>query len=159
MGELARHRVGHLAEDRQHRPLGGLADRGVGGVGGAGEGRRHQNRVDQLTGAAGELLGGAADDLAEDHAGVPPGPHQRSPRERLDELGAPDLVDLLAVEPVQLLHHRPHRHRHVVAGIAVGDGEDVEVVDLFAALLEIGVSRGHDPTEAHDAGIGHLPEI
>ena len=29
-----------------------------------------------------------------------------------------------------------HRERHVRAGVAVGHGEDVEPVDLFAALLE-----------------------
>jgi hypothetical protein len=39
MGELARDRVRHLAEDGQHRSLGRLAHRGVGGVGGAREGR------------------------------------------------------------------------------------------------------------------------
>ena len=98
VGELAGERVGHLAEDGQHRPLGGLAHRVVGGVGGGGEGGGDEHRVDQLAGAAGELLGGAADDLAEDHAGVAARPHQRRPRQRLDQLGAADLVDRLAVE-------------------------------------------------------------
>ena len=139
VGELAGDRVGHLAEDGQHRPLGRLAHRVVGGVGGAGEGGGDEDRVDQLAGAAGQLLGGAADDLAEDHAGVAAGAHQRRPGQRLDQLGAADLVDLEAVEAVELLHHRAHRHRHVVAGVAVGDREDVEVVDLLAALLQGGV--------------------
>ena len=127
----------HLAEDGQHRALGRLADRVVGGIGGAGEGGGDEHRVDQLAGTAGQLLGGAADDLAEDHAGVAAGAHQRRPGQRLDQLGAADLVDLEPVEAVELLHHRPHRHRHVVAGVAVGDREDVEVVDLLAALLEV----------------------
>ena len=157
-GELAGDRVRHLAEDGQHRPLGRLADRVVGGVGGAGEGGGDEHRVDQLAGAAGELLGGAADDLAEDHAGVAAGAHQRRPGQRLDQLGAADLVDLLAVEAVELLHHGAHRHRHVVAGVAVGDREDVEVVDLLAALLEVGVGGRHHPAKAHDAGIGHWPQ-
>ena len=151
MGELAGDRVGHLAEDGQHRALGRVADRLVGGVGGAGEGRGDQHRVDQLAGPAGQLLGGAADDLAEDHAGVAAGAHQRRPGQRLDELGAADLVDRLAVEAVELLHHGPHRHRHVVAGVAVGDREDVEVVDLLAARLEVGVSARDDAAEALDA--------
>ena len=159
VGELAGERVGHLAEDGQHRPLGRLADRVVGGVGGAGEGGGDQHRVDQLAGAAGQLLGGAADDLAEDHAGVAAGAHQRRPGQRLDQLGAADLVDLLAVEAVELLHHRAHRHRHVVAGVAVGDREDVEVVDLLAARLQRGVGRADDPPEAGDRGIGHLAGI
>ena len=156
VGELAGERVGHLAEDGQHRPLGRLAHRVVGGVGGAGEGGGDQDRVDQLAGAAGELLGGAADDLAEDHAGVAAGPHQRRPGQRLDQLGAADLVDLEPVEAVELLHHGPHRHRHVVARVAVGDREDVEVVDLLASGLERGVGGADDPSEAGDRGIGHL---
>ena len=159
VGELAGDRVGHLAEDGQHRPLGRLAHRVVGGVGGAGEGGGDQHRVDQLAGPAGQLLGGAADDLAEDHAGVAARPHQRRPRQRLDQLGAADLVDLEPVEAVELLHHRAHRHRHVVAGVAVGDREDVEVVDLLAASLQIGVGRADDAPEAHDRGIGHRSEI
>ena len=149
-------RVGHLAEDGQHRPLGRLAHRVVGGVGGAGEGGGDQHRVDQLAGAAGQLLGGAADDLAEDHAGVAAGAHQRRPGQRLDQLGAVDLVDLQLVEAVELLHHGAHRHRHVVAGVAIGDREDVEVVDLLASRLERGVGGADDPSEPGDRGIGHL---
>ena len=91
VGELAGERVRHLAEDGQHRPLGRLADRVVGGVGGTGEGRGDQHRVDQLAGPARQLLGGAADDLAEDHAGVAARAHQRRPGQRLDELGAIEL--------------------------------------------------------------------
>ena len=158
-GELAGDRVGHLAEDGQHRPLGRLAHRVVGGVGGAGEGGGDEHRVDQLTGPARQLLGGAADDLAEDHAGVAAGAHQRRPGQRLDQLGAADLVDLEPVEAVELLHHGAHRHRHVVAGIAVGDREDVEVVYLLAASLQIGVGGADDAPEAHDRGIGHRLEI
>ncbi len=129
-------RVRHLAENGQHRALGRLAHRLVGGVGGAGEGGGDEDRVDQLAGAAGQLLGGAADDLAEDHAGVAAGAHQRRPGQRLHQLRAADLVDLEAVEAVELLHHGAHRHRHVVAGVAVGDREDVEVVDLLASRLQ-----------------------
>ena len=149
----------HLAEDGQHRPLGRLPHGVVGGVRGAGEGRGDEHRVDQLAGAAGELLGGATDDLAEDHAGVAAGAHQRRPGQSLDQLRAADLVDLLAVEAVELLHHGAHRHRHVVAGVAVGDREDVEVVHLLAALLEVRVRGRHHPAKAHDAWIGHAAAI
>ena len=125
----------HLAEDGEHRPLGRVADGLVGGVGGAREGRGDKNRVDQLTGPGGQLLGGATDDLAEDHAGVAAGAHERGPGQGGNELLAADLVDgLAAVEPVELLHDGVHRHRHVVAGVAVGYGKDVEVIDLLAAV-------------------------
>ena len=155
--ELAGDRVGHLTEDGQHRPLGRFAHRLVGGVGGAGEGGSDQHRVDQLARPARQLLGRAADDLAEDDTGVAARAHQRRPRQRLDQLGAAGLVDREAVEPVQLLHHGEHRHRHVVAGVAVGDGEDVEVVDLLAPRLQRRVGRADDPSETDDRWICHLP--
>jgi hypothetical protein len=155
VGQLAGQRVGHLAEDGEHRPLGRLAHRLVGGVGGAGEGGGDQHRVDQLAGAAGQLLGGAADDLAEDHPGVATGPHQRRPGQGLNQLGAVDLVDVELVEPVELLHHGAHRHRHVVAGVAVSDREDVEVVHLLPANGESRVGGLDDPAEALDGGVDH----
>ena len=123
-------RVRHLAEHGQHRALRRLADRVVGRVGGARHRAGDQHRVDQLAGAAGELLGGAADDLREDDAGVAAGAHQGGAGERVDELGAADVVDHLAVEAVELLAHGVQRQRHVVAGVAVGDREDIEIVDL-----------------------------
>jgi len=46
---------------------------------------------------------------------------------------ATDHVDRLAVHAVELVEHGAHGHRHVVAGVAVRDREDVEVVDLLAA--------------------------
>ena len=61
-------RMGHRPDDRQHRPLRRVADRLVGGVGRPGEGGADEDRVDQLAGPRRELLGGPADDLAEDHA-------------------------------------------------------------------------------------------
>ena len=155
VGELAGERVGHLAEDGQHRPLGGLADRVVGGVGGGGEGGGDQQRVDQLARARGQLLGGAADDLGEDHAGVAARAHQRRPRQRLHQRRAADLVEPLAVDPVELVQHRAHGHRHVVAGVAVGDREHVEVVHLLAPGLQGGQRGADDPPEAGDRWIGH----
>ena len=159
VGELASDRVGHFAEDSQHRPLGRLANRSVGGVGGTGESRGDEDRVDQLPRAARQLFGGAADDLAEDHPGVAAGTHQGRARQRLDQLGPPDFVDAEPVEAVELLHHRPHRHRHVVARVAVGNGEDVEVVDLLAAGVEMGICRADHPPKALYRGIGHRSGI
>ena len=107
VGEATRDRGRHFAEHRQHRPLGRLAHRFVGSLRRSREGGRDQHRVDQLAGAAGELLGGPTNDLAEDHSRVAPGAHQRGARQSIDQLGAADLVDHLAVEPVELLADGP----------------------------------------------------
>ena len=106
-------------------------------------------------GPARELLGRAADDLAEDHARVAARPHQRGARERVDQLGAADLVDHLPVEAVELVAHGAQGERHVVAGVAVGDREHVEVVDLLAPLLEVGGGGADDAAESLYRGIGH----
>jgi hypothetical protein len=158
VGEAPGDRVGHLAEDGQHRPLGGLANRLVGGIGGTGHRGRDQGGVDQLAGAARQLLGGSADDLAQDHAGVAARSHQRRPGERVDELGAADLVYQLAVEAIELLAHRAQGQGHVVAGVAVGDGKDVEVVHLLAPSLELGGRGADHAAKSLDRWVGHLGE-
>jgi mannitol/fructose-specific phosphotransferase system IIA component len=43
-----------------------------------------------------------------------------------------------------------HRERHVVAGIAVGDREHVQVVDLLAPLLQMRERDPDDVTETDD---------
>ena len=58
-------------------------------------------------------------------------------------------------EPVELVEHGAQRERHVVAGVAVGDREDVEVVDLLTACLELAEGALDDGAEAEKAGIGH----
>ena len=74
VGQLAGDRVGHLAKDRKHRSLGRVPDRFVGRVGGACEGGRNQNRIDQLSRPAGQLLGGSANDLARIRPSCPRAP-------------------------------------------------------------------------------------
>ena len=155
-GDAAR----HLAHDGQDRALGGLAHRGVGAVGGARQRGADQRRVDQLAGAAEELLGGAVDQLREDHAAVAARPQQRRARDRLDDLVAADLVDrAVAVggEAVELLEHGAHRQHHVVAGVAVGDREDVEVVDLLAARLQMRGRRGDQVAKPNQVWVSHDP--
>ena len=76
-GQVRCGRAGHRADHGEHRALGRVADRVVGGVCGAGECRGDEDRVDQLAGPGGELLRRPAHDLAEDHAGVPARAHQR----------------------------------------------------------------------------------
>ena len=84
--------MGDLAEDGEHGALGRFANRCIGGIGGLGEGRCDQHRIDQLARTGSELFGGTPDDLAENHAGVAPGAHQRRAGEGGNQLGAPDLV-------------------------------------------------------------------
>jgi hypothetical protein len=72
------------------------------------------------------------------------------------DLVPPDLVHHEAVEPVELLHHGAHREDHVVPGVAVGDREHVEVVDLDAAGLEVRARHLDHSTEALYGRIGHL---
>ena len=153
--EVLRDRVRHLADHGQHRSLGGVTHRFVGRVGGARERRRDQHRVDQLPRAARQLLGGAADDLAQDDAGVAARAHQRRAGDGVDDRLAGLGVDRLPVEAVQLAHHGAHGQRHVVPGVPVGDREHVQVVDLLAALLQVPVGGLDDPAEALDGGVGH----
>ena len=158
--ELDGDAVRHLAHDRQDRALGGLADRGVGAVGGARERGADQGRVDQLAGAAEELLGGAVDQLREDHAAVAARPEQRCARDRLDDLVAPDLVDRAVPsggQPVELGEHGLHRQDHVVAGVAVGDGKHVEVVDLLATGLQVRERPGDQGAKTDQIGVSHDP--
>ena len=75
-----------------------------------------------------------------------------------DDLLAPDLVDrALAVghQAVELGEHGAQREHHVVAGVAVGDREHVEVVDLLAARLQMGERAGDGGPEADQVGVGH----
>ncbi len=160
MRQLDRDTMRHLANDREDRSLRRVAHRGIGAVGGAGERSADQRRVDQLAGTADELLGGAADQLREDHATVAARPEQRGTRDRVDDLVAADLVDRaipVSAEAVELVDDRAEREHHVVAGVAVGDGEHVEVVDLLAARLEVRQRTSDNRAKADDVGVCHDP--
>ena len=155
--ELRGDPVRHLTHHGEDRALGRPPHRAVGAVGGAGHGGADQHRVDQLAGARDQLLGGAADQLREDHPGVAAGAQQRGARHRADDLLAPDLVErpLVLREAVELVEHGAQRQRHVVPRIAVGDREDVQVVDLLAARFERAEGTLDDGAEAKKAGIRH----
>ena len=149
--ELGGDAAGHLAHDGEDRALGRLAHGAVGAVGGARHRGADQDRVDELAGARGQLLGGAADQLREDHAAVAARAEQRRAGDGLDDLVAADLVDLaLLGEPVELVEHGAQRERHVVPRVAVGDREDVQVVDLVAACLELRERTLDDGAEADE---------
>ena len=156
VAELVGDPVRHVLHDGEDRPLGRIAHGAVGAVGRAGHGRADEHRVDELAGPRGELLGRAADELGEDHAGVAARAQQRGAGHGVDDLVAADLVDVArARQAVELVEHRPHGERHVVARVAVGDREDVEVVDLLAPGLELREGAPDDGAEADEARVGH----
>ena len=142
VGDLGRDARGHLAHHRQDRALGGLAHGRVRALGGARHRGGDEHRVDQLARPRDQLLGGAAQELGEDHARVAARAEQRRAGDRVDDLVAADVVDVaLRGQAVELVEHGAQRERHVVAGVAVGDREDVEVVDLPPPGLELDERR------------------
>ena len=88
---------------------------------------------------------------------LPRAPSSAARATELDDLLAADLVErpLVLGQAVELVEHGAQRERHVVAGVAVGDREDVEVVDLLAACLELAEGALDDGAEADKAGIRH----
>ncbi len=151
--------VRHLARDREDRPLRRLAYRRVRAVGGVRERGADQRRVDQLAGPRDELLGCAAYQLREDHAGVAASAEQRRASHRLNDLLASYLVDRTVLvdrhQAVELVAHCAQGERHVVARVAVGDREHVEVVDLLAARFQVRESPLDGRTEADQVRVGH----
>ena len=152
----------HLADDGENRALGRIADRAVCLIGGPRERGADQHRVDELARAARELLGGPADQLGEDHARVAARAQQRGAGHRGDDLVPADVVDRArlrgAGQAIELLQHRAQREHHVVAGVAVGDREHIEVVDLLAARLERRKAGLYDRAKTNDARVGHRSE-
>jgi hypothetical protein len=104
----------------------------------------------------GREMSSSADELAEDDPGVAARAQQRGAGHGVHDLLAPDLVDLaLRGQVVELVEHGVQRERHVVPGVAVGDGEHVEVVDLLAARLQLRQGGLDHEAEAEEARIGH----
>ena len=126
-----------LADDRQHRPLDRPPHRAVRSVGSATQRTSGQRRVDPVR-RFHEDVGDAAHDLGQDHARVAARAHQRGACDRVRERRP--VGRLRRVDGVR---HGAHRQREVGAGVAVGHGVDVEVVDAAAARLERG-ERGAD---------------
>jgi hypothetical protein len=156
VSQVVSHPAGHRAHRGQHRALGGVAHGRVGGVGRARERGGHQDRVDQLARAGGQLLRSAPHDLRQDHAAVAARAEQRRAGDGADDLVSPDRVDGLSVHRVERLQHRLERERHVVPRVAVGNGEDVQVVHLLAAGFQLRERSGDDPPEADQALVGHV---
>ena len=148
---------GHVAHDGQHRALGRRADRRIGALRGARHGGAQEDRIDELAGPGDQLLGRAADELGEDDAAVAARAQQRGARHRLDDLVAADLVErpVDLGQPVDLLQARLQGERHVVARVAVGDREHVEIVDLLPARLQVRQGAFERDAEADETGVRH----
>ncbi len=132
------HCLRHRPRHRQHRALGGLADRCPRGVRRVQQSGLDHLGVDQPARRSRELLGRAADDLAQDHARVPASAHERRASDRAHDLGPLRIaVHGRLLQAIELVDHMAKGQRHVVAGVAVGDREHVQVVDLLAPLLEV----------------------
>ena len=94
---------------------------------------------------AGQAVRDPGQDLARDHARVAARAHQRAEARRLgDPLGV-----RVGPGPIGLLQRRPDRRQHVGAGVAVGDREDVERVDLVDVRLE---ARDRAPERREEPG-------
>ena len=90
---------------------------------------------------AGEALREPAHDLAEDHARVAPGAEEGAFAESLGDALHARLVP-------HVPEHLGAGREHVRAGVAVGNGEDVEGVDLVDVALEVCDRGSHGPQEA-----------
>ena len=118
-----------IAQHRENRALDGLTDGLEGDLDGAAE------RIGDVGGRDGlisrdETLGHAAQDLRGDDAGVAAGTHQGAVGD-----GAGDGLHIgIGGKGGKLLGHRGERERHVGTGVAVGYGEDIELVDLLGLV-------------------------
>ena len=118
-----------IAQHREDRALDGLADGLEGDLDGATEGEGDVGGRDRLIGRN-ETLGHATQDLRGDDAGVAAGTHQGAVGD-----GAGNGLHIgISGKGGKLLGHRGERERHVGAGVAVGYGEDVELVDLLGLV-------------------------
>ena len=137
-------------------PSAGSRTDAVRAVGGARHGGGDQDRVHELARAGDELLRGAADELAQDDAAVSARAEQRRASDGVDDLVATDLVDLaLGGEIVEFGENGTKGQRHVVSRIAIGDREDVQVVDLMPPRFEVRERSLDDEAETEEARIGH----
>jgi hypothetical protein len=127
-----------LAHHREDRALDRSHDGLVGSLGRRREGSRPTGAVEPV--GLGHHPGDPAEDLRQDHTRVSPRPHQGAVAD-----GLADGTEV-AVHALQLLPHRGQREGHVRAGVAVGHGVDVELVDaLLVGVERVAVPQHHGP--------------
>ena len=118
-----------IAQDREDRALDGLTNSLEGDLDGTAEGEGDVGGRNGFVGRD-EALGHAAQDLRSDNARVTASAHQGAMGD-----GAGDGLHVgVGGKRRELLGHRGERERHVGAGIAIGYGEDVELVDLLGLV-------------------------
>jgi hypothetical protein len=97
-----------------------------------------------------QRLGQPADDLAQDHAAVPTGPHQRG---LLGRMGDPRPVGVGQGRLGQRIGERRHRLGQIGSGIAVGHRIHVQIVQPLAVGLERGAATlGEGPCDLRRCG-------
>ena len=119
---LALGRLRHLSDDCEHRALDGRPDSAVGHVARLAECPCEHLRVDRR--ARAEDVCGAADDLRQDHAGVPPRAHESGAGDGVGERRPRRLLQLIGG-----LDERAYGERDVRPRVAVRNRIHVEVVD------------------------------
>ena len=141
VGGTALRFLGECADHGQHRSLDRLVDAAVGLVACLPERAGDRVGVDRV--GLTEDVGGATDDLREDHAGVPACAEQR----RAGHL-AGELFAIGGRGGVERLDDPADGHGEVRAGVAVGHRVDVEVIDPLPALLERGRGGPYELAES-----------
>ena len=118
-----------IAQDREDRALDRLTNGLEGDLDGTTEGEGDVGGRNGFVGRD-EALGHAAQDLRGDNARVTASAHEGAMGD-----GAGDGLHVgVGGKRRELLGHRGERERHVSAGIAVGYGEDVKLVDLLGLV-------------------------
>ena len=140
-GELLLARVldggGHVLHHREDRALDRLAHRLESDLDRAGE-RRIDRRSGNLLGLR-AALAQTAENLRGDDAGVPARAHESARGDGATDLGYARVRGKLR----NVVDDRLQRERHVRAGIAIGNGEHVQAINLFLALAEPSRCRGN----------------
>ena len=130
-------RVRRAPDHRQHRPFTGLADGVVGRVGGGAKGGHGVGGVDFH--GAGYAVGKTAQQLRQDDAAVAAGSPEGAGGDGFGHFAGRSGVGVL----VHLLDAGAQREQHVGAGVAVGDGEDVEGVGGVPVQFHVGNRAEH----------------
>ena len=116
----------NITQDRKDRTLDGLTNSLEGNLDGTTEGEGDISGRNGLIGRD-KALGHTAQNLRGDDTGVAAGAHQGA----VGDSAGDGLHVGVGGKGGKLLSHRSERERHVGAGVAVGYGEDVELVDLL----------------------------
>ena len=140
-GELLLARVlgggGHILHHREDRALDRLAHRLESDLDRAGE-RRIDRRGGNLLGLR-AALAQTAENLRGNDAGVPARAHESARGDGATNLGYARVRGKLR----NIVDDRLQRKRHVRAGIAIGNGEHVQAINLFLALAELSRCRSN----------------